>query len=81
MVTTPEQLEGPDRMAEARLAIDAGMREAIAGSPVGSVRRILLYIVSGTCVVALGAMGPSAAATAGLAIVALFLLALTDKLA
>ena len=73
--------DGADRLAEARLMIDAGMREAIGGSPVASVRRIVLYTLVAIALV-LGVSLPDAhAGTVSVGIIALVFLALTDKLA
>ena len=77
----PVQLDEPDRLAEARLMIEAGMRETIGGSPVASVRRIVLYTLVAIALV-LGVSMPDAhAATVSVGIIALVFLALTDKLA
>lgn len=50
MVTNPVEQPEPDRLAEARIALESGLREGITGSSSGSIR---LYVLMALVAVAL----------------------------
>lgn len=74
MVTTPEKK--PEGLST-KVTIERAGRNVVAGSPVGAVRRIILYMVAAGCVAATLVVGP-AAVIVGL--VAIILLIATDEL-
>lgn len=70
MTTKPEAEPTVDRLAEARLSIEAGLRETITGAPDGSIRLYVLMGVVAACLV----IGGAVAAVVGLvSLVALIL--------
>lgn len=83
MVTSAGEPEAPitvaeavkDRFYQAAYKAEGGTRNLLAGSPVGAVRRILLYIV---VVVALVLDGTAGVLFGGLGLIAVLLLALSD---
>lgn len=82
MVTTPEEIEEPPtRLEQVREDVEAFTRIIIAGSPVGAVRRIVLYLVIGIALLPLATGGPAGIVVGGVGLIALLLLAMTDHLA
>jgi len=78
MVSNPEKTTEEKDHAEAEEFI----RSVVAGHPQGAVRRIILYIVLGLCIViGLVTDGIFGLLSGGFAIVALLLLAMSDQLA
>lgn len=45
MVTNPVEQPEPDRLAEARIALESGLREGITGSSSGSIRLYVLMVL------------------------------------
>jgi Flp pilus assembly protein TadB len=84
MGTTPDAPEPvPTRRQRAVSRLDSLTRTALAGSSVGAVRRIGLYLilVLALAVMAIVIVTPASAVAVVFALVATFLLAVTDKLA
>lgn len=77
MVTNPEEVEAPDRPKVILNKVEEVTRTVIAGSPVGAIRRIVLYAL---VLIALVLSGGNMLAV-GFGLVALFVLAMTDRLA
>lgn len=82
MVTTPEEIEPEATRAErARELSEEAVRILIAGSSVGGIRRIVLYAFIAFVIVTLAAGGERGVIAGGFGLVALMLLAMTDRLA
>jgi hypothetical protein len=83
MVTTPDAIpEPPTRAERARASTESAVRLIIAGSDVGAIRRIILYVIAAVSllVLATGA-GTGGLIVGGFGLVALMLTAMSDNLA
>ena len=81
-MVTPAEKPDPEPTAAQRAAeaLESGARIAIAGSPVGAVRRILLHIVCALMYGVLVYLAGTAGLVCGLVgLTALLLLAFTDR--